>query len=373
MLPPQTKENLLRHEKGGLLKRMMELDPTREYEAGEIWGTNQKPAAPAPPKPAPQKKPAAPAPPKPAPSAAKLPTPPPSKATPSASTPSVAGAQGSSAAHSQPPATAAAGGTWRKLGEGLEELDKPPEDDAVAKASAPTRTQPAVSSATRASVDYSKFAKCVDDDLDGIDDESPSTSGGGAPAAGQPAKGDTGIATKLGLPTAAVDLSDASTASAAAAAAASSVVAEGTEFLSPESASERAFTYVRVPFDCALPIESQTGFDLGGGDILPRLLAPLFKGNESLDEETVQRETAARFKELRMQAAAERRAKGELVEGDQDADENVFPHGMPSASELDRQVHANPSPGPDPDDDPNTSPINRRRASSRATGTAQHE
>ena len=33
-----TKEELLRHEKGGLLKRMMELDPNKEYSEGEIWG-----------------------------------------------------------------------------------------------------------------------------------------------------------------------------------------------------------------------------------------------------------------------------------------------------------------------------------------------
>ena len=36
-LSPQTKETLLSHPQGGLLKRMMELDPNRDYEEGEIW------------------------------------------------------------------------------------------------------------------------------------------------------------------------------------------------------------------------------------------------------------------------------------------------------------------------------------------------
>ena len=48
-LPAATKEHLLRHEKGGLLQRMMGLDPTKAYEAGEIFGTAKPPSAAAPP------------------------------------------------------------------------------------------------------------------------------------------------------------------------------------------------------------------------------------------------------------------------------------------------------------------------------------
>jgi hypothetical protein len=239
-----TKEELLRHEKGGLLKRMMELDPNKEYSEGEIWGRSPAKPTPAMPKGAP------------AACSAPVPTPPPP-------------------APSKPTTTA---------------------------------TAACATPAKKASIDYSKFNDSALDDID--DDERivditdappapPLAAASGSAADMRPIVG-AGAAAKL-----------AASKSAAAATRAEMLQSMG---------GHRMFTFVRLPADCSLPIEEQTGFDLLDGDVLPQLLAPLFKSEVSLDPEVVARESAARFKEMKSIADAHSKTAEEGAKEGSDAD-----------------------------------------------------
>ena len=239
-MPTKTKEELLRHEKGGLLKRMMELDPNKEYEAGEIWGTKQ--ALPAKP--------------------------------------------------STPPSAA------------------------MRTSSSAPKKVPAMAPSTRASINYSKF-DTVDDDLADIDDTCSRTA-----------------ATLNKSPAACVNEVQSPSAPAVAATVEAASVGSLDTTVDKQAADleamagHRAFTFLRLPADCNLPIESQTAFDLGGGDVLPVLLAPLFKGRDFvLDKDTVARETAARLKEIKMmQGSTEEEAN------------SCGPTSLPSTKELERQA-----------------------------------
>ena len=286
-MPASTKEELLRHEKGGLLKRMIELDPNREYAEGEIWGNPPKP------KPAATRAPTAAAA---KPAAAPTPTPtppPPPPSAPTATKVSVA-----------TPDEAAAP-TWKKTS--------------------------LVTPAAKASIDYSKF-DCKLDDID--DDERIVDITDDAV---------TGAAPSEGPAPAVSDHSRKAAASKAKLSASKAAAAGITDEMVSSMGAHRAFTFVRLPADCNLPIEEQTGFDLGTGDVLPTLLAPLFKSDVSLDPEVVARESAARFKEMKNIAEREDKrmkedkAKAGVQDDDDgdDADSGVLP---PSAMELDRQA-----------------------------------
>ena len=246
----ETKETLLRHEKGGLLKRMLELDPTKEYEEGEIWGNKPKASA-APAKPA--AKPA-----------------------------------------SAPVATAST---------------KPP--------------------STRASIDYSKF-NAVEDDEAKPAVKPPSGSSSSAPPTPPPAPPPTSMAAP---PTAESD----------AALAAAPIPSTALDLM-PSLGGRRAFTFVRLPVENSVAMGEQMGFDLGDGDVLPTLLAPLFKSDLKLDPEVVARETAARYAEMvamQEQQAGKGAAGGgvsaEVASGAMKA-QAAGGEELPSSSELEKQA-----------------------------------
>ena len=236
-MPNLTKEELLRHEKGGLLKRMMELDPNREYEEGEIWGTGKS-----------------------------LPKP----TMPQQSAPP--------ASEASPP----------------KQLSMPP--------------------ARKASIDYSKFDLAVESDCDSaVSGPEDSTSTSKVPSVLQPGACNN----------------DQASSKAAALTARSE--------LASSMSGHRPFTFVRLPADCHIPIEEETGFEIGTGDVLPTLLSPLFKSSKALDPETVARESAARVKEMKNIAAAQARSDSNSQADDSTAD-STQGVSMPSESELDRQA-----------------------------------
>ena len=263
-----TKEELLRHEKGGLLKRMMELDPNKEYSEGEIWGRSPAKPTSAVPKGAPAAR------------SEPVPTPPP------------------------PPPTK-------------------PTTSATAAGATPAK---------KASIDYSKFNDSALDDID--DDERIVDITDALPAPLAAAASGS-----------AADMRPIVGAAAAAKLTASKSAAAATRAEMLQSmGGHRMFTFVRLPADCSLPIEEQTGFELLDGDVLPQLLAPLFKSEVSLDPEVVARESAARFKEMKSIADAHSKTVKEGAKEGSDAEVASAKYdptgglGTPSASELDRQA-----------------------------------
>ena len=228
-LSAETRDELMRDERGGLLRRMLELDSSKTYEAGEIFGT--KTANP-PTKPATKPKPTVPKPkPKPTGAAGGKPA---LKPTPRESAPASAPAPAPTPAPAPAPAPA------------------------LAPAPAPpTTTQPP---SVRASTDYSKFDAIAKDDDDeprivDITDERADS-----PADATPTR--TPVAAEGPAPAPAAD-------AAALEAVPPSLIAAHT--------GHPPFSFVRIPVDCEQPIDVQTAFYLGGDeDLLPTLLAPMF-------------------------------------------------------------------------------------------------
>jgi len=112
----------------------------------------------------------------------------------------------------------------------------------------------------------------------------------------------------------------------------------------PSLGGRRAFTFVRLPVENSVAMGEQMGFDLGDGDVLPTLLAPLFKSDLKLDPEVVARETAARYAEMvamQEQQAGKGAAAGgvsaEVASGAMKA-QAAGGEELPSSSELEKQA-----------------------------------
>ena len=239
----ETRDALLRHEKGGLLKRVLELDPNKSYEAGEIFGTAAKPAPP------PSAKPPAP------PAEKKKPA---LKPTPKPKSPFAAPAAKKIVADPPAPAPAPKAAEKKKIaivdessGDPEEEEDDGPRivditDEPPAAAKPPPAKPPAVASAPVASAAPASVA---------------------APAPPPPLTTVTATSASSG------------------------------------GNDPRSFTFVRLPADVTQPIESQIGFDLPGGDTLPMLLAPMFQSSLKLDEHDFKLQMAAAVEQAKETAA----------------------------------------------------------------------
>ena len=132
-MPAATREELLRHEKGGLLKRMMELDPNKTYEQGEIFGTAPRASG------------------APAPAPAKAKAPAPARAThPASSTLASAASPASSPTPSAKPPSTRASTDYRKF-DNIPDLADIDDDDgaAVASSSKPSAAATAAAAATK--------------------------------------------------------------------------------------------------------------------------------------------------------------------------------------------------------------------------------
>ena len=244
-LPAETREELLRHEKGGLLKRMMDLDPDKSYEAGEIFGTTPKPAAGSPQGKAPASKaPAAKAPAAKAP-AAKAPA---AKA-PAPKAPALNPAPKTVLKPTPKPELKPASAKADDGDDGARIVDITDEVNAandVAPAPAPAPKASASSGpATKASVDYRKFDKMDLADIDD-DDESP-----------PPPK------PSCGLDAAAMDAAAADYTAAFKSATPENPAGEklppSLPVVPAVTADTRSFTFVRLPVSMDAPIDPQIG------------------------------------------------------------------------------------------------------------------
>ena len=265
----ETRESLLRHEKGGLLKRVLELDPNKSYEAGEIFGTappvaatNSAPA-PAAAKKAPALKPTPKpkaAPPKPSEPPPKAPSPPPK--------------------HVSPP---------KQMTHADDDDDEPRFEDITDEiAASQTQAQPLTTPSSPAPASVSAPAPAPPLAHPPASAPAPAS----APTAGEPTSAD--IKSILGLD----DQNPTPTA------------------ITPSlGGGHKSFTFVRLPADVNLPIEAQTGFDLPGGDTLPMLLAPVFKSDLKFDEDTFKAHMEAAVEQAQQTAAKQTKNANGLVDG----------------------------------------------------------
>ena len=117
---------------------------------------------------------------------------------------------------------------------------------------------------------------------------------------------------------------------AAAKAAAAAAAASGLPPGPPQSAADGVqFSYVRIPADSNVPVETCSGIaPLTGGDVLQSLLAPAFADDGAMDEATVARETAARLKGMLVGGG------GEPGSAEQESQQKKLV--APSAAELQR-------------------------------------
>lgn len=252
-LPSETREALLRHEKGGLLERMISLDPSREYADGEIFGGPMATA-----------------------SSGRLA---PAADRPSASAVGGGGATSAGAKPAKPHGTSSV--AYRDRDAGWSEVAEAPR---VPAAAAPP---PLDWNLIRGAADGAQAPR----------DAIATTSTATMPTATTPAATTRTATTTAFVPSSPSELADFD--------------------------GHRSFTFVRLPVDCARPIEVQNGFDMGEGDVLLPLLAPFFRSEACLDQATVEATSAARYEEMRAHAAG-------------GSDQPAGP--MPPSAEMERQA-----------------------------------